>query len=247
MKYFTNQNRRPVRLALTAAAVLGIGAIQSHAQSVSFTFSDGTSDGWDAGGFSDTTALAVSSIGGQYYLVAPEGGFQVANVASGNTGLPSALNTAFNAAMNAALNNPSGYDFSYNWSVNTGEAGWQTGNSGSAATYLQLGVFVNTGKGYYEQDYGGNDANEVSLSGAQIATGGVYTGTVTLPFTVFTPTDSNAAIETYWRMGLIVNANGTGDAEFTDISITPVPEPATLTLCGLGLASGLMFLRRRKG
>ncbi|MGH7943207.1 MAG: PEP-CTERM sorting domain-containing protein [Limisphaerales bacterium] len=246
MKSFINQNGKLARLSLTAVGLcLGLGLIQAQAQSVDFTFSDGTSDGWDAGGFSDSTALAVENIGGQNYVVAPDGGFQVGNVASGNTGLPSGLNSAFNSAMNAALNNPSGYDFSYTWSVNTAEAGWQTGNSGGPATFLQLGIFVNTGTGYYEQDYGGNDTNEPQLNGTQMASGGIFSGTVTLPFTVFAP-DSNAATETDLRLGLIVNGNGSGDAEFTDISITAVPEPATLSLCGLGLASGLMFLRRRR-
>jgi hypothetical protein len=245
MKSFINQRKNLTCIALTAAAVLGMGAIQAQAQSVTFNFSDATSDGWDAGGFSDATALSVENIGGQNYLVAPNGGFQVANVASGNTGLPSALNTSFNAAMNAALNNPSGYDFSYSWSVNTAEAGWATGNAGAAATYLQLGLFVNTGKGYYEQDYGGNDSNEPNLSGTQMASGSVLTGTVTLPFTVFSPADANAATESFWRLGLIENSNGTGDMEFTSISITPVPEPATLAMAGLGGLS-MLFLRRRK-
>jgi hypothetical protein len=246
MKTFINQSENLTFIALTAAALLGLGAIQAQAQSVTFNFSDNTSDGWDASGFSDTTSLAVQNIGGHNYVIAPDG-FQVANVASGNTGLPSALNTSFNAAMNAALNNPSGYDFSYTWSDNTAEAGWQTGNAGGPATFLQLGVFVNTGLGYYSQDYGGNDANEPQLSGAQMASDSVITGTVTLPFTVFTTTDANAATETYWRLGLIVNGNGTGDAEFSNISITPVatPEPASLTIAGLGGLS-MLFLRRRK-
>jgi hypothetical protein len=33
---------------------------------------------------------------------------------------------------------------------------------------------------------------------------------------------------------------------FTDISVTPVPEPTSIALCGLGLASSFAFLRRRK-
>jgi len=246
MKSFISQNRKSLGLSLTAIAMcLAFGMIQTQAQSVTFTFSDGTSDGWDAGGFSDTTALGVQNIGSQNYVVAPGGGFQVGNVASGNSGLPSALNTAFNAAMFAAINDPSGYDFSYSWSVNTAEAGWATGNSGGPATYLQLGLFVNTGTGYYSQDYGGNDSSEPQLNGTQMASGDVLTGTVTLPFTVFA-SDPSPATETYFRLGLIVNGNGTGDVEFTDISVSPVPEPATLTLCGLGLATGMLFLRRRK-
>jgi len=35
--------------------------------------------------------------------------------------------------------------------------------------------------------------------------------------------------------------------DYTDISISPVgvPEPASIALCGLGLAAGITFLRRR--
>jgi hypothetical protein len=247
MKTLINQRKTLTYTALTAAALLGLGAIQAQAQSVTFNFSDGTSDGFDAGGFGAGAPLAVQNISGVNYIVVPTGGFQVANEASGNAGITPALNTAFNAAMNAALLNPSGYQFSYTWSVNTGEAGWQTGNAGAAATFAQLGLYVNTGGGYYSQDYGGNDANEVNLSGAQIATAQTFTGTITLPFTVFGAADANAATETFWRLGLIVNDNGTGDAELTSISITPTatPEPASLALAGLGGLS-MLFLRRRK-
>jgi hypothetical protein len=243
MKTFINQRKNLTYTALTAAALLGIGAIQAQAQSVTFNFADAASDGWDQGGFSDTTPLAVQNIGGVNYIVAKEGGFQVANATSANAGIPA----TFAAAVNAALLNPSGYQFSYTWSVNTAEAGWATGNAGAPASFLQLGLFVNTGTGYYEQDYGGNDANEVNLSGTQMASGQTLTGTITLPFTVFTPTDANAATETFWRLGLIVNGNGTGDAEFTSISLTPTstPEPASLAVAGLGGLS-MLFLRRRK-
>lgn len=40
--------------------------------------------------------------------------------------------------------------------------------------------------------------------------------------------------------------NGTQQWYIDDIQVVAVPEPATLSLCGLGLASGLMFVRRRK-
>jgi hypothetical protein len=78
-----------------------------------------------------------------------------------------------------------------------------------------------------------------------LASGQVFQGTVTVNMGAIgfdIPTS-----DTYFRLGLIENGNGTGGGVYyTDISIAPVPEPATLSLCGLGLASGLVFLRRRK-
>jgi hypothetical protein len=78
-----------------------------------------------------------------------------------------------------------------------------------------------------------------------VASGGVFSGTVTVPFTAF-GTDANAATETYFRLGLILNGDGSGiKVDYTDISITPVPEPSTLALAGLGAMGGLMLFRRR--
>src|SRR5215469_5752976 len=113
MKTFTNQNR--IFAALAAVVVAGFGALQVQAQSVTYTFSDGTSDGWANAGFSGSPASSVSSIGGQNYIFVPFTGFQSANDASDSSG-----NLAgFNAAMSAAINNPAGYDISYTYYINT--------------------------------------------------------------------------------------------------------------------------------
>ncbi|HSY43649.1 MAG TPA: PEP-CTERM sorting domain-containing protein [Candidatus Acidoferrum sp.] len=228
MSIFINQRKPIVGMALTAAAVLGLGAIHAQAQSITYNFSDGLNDGWFNGGFNDTTAATVQNIGGQNYIYFAVGGFQVGNVTGGS---------ALNAAMGAAWANPSGYDLSYTYSVNTAAL--------TGATYLQLGAFANPGSGYYTQDYGGNDANEPQLNGTQLASGSVITGTVTVPFTVFDPA-GDTATETSFRLGLIENSNATaGGVDFTSITIAPVPEPATLALAGLGGLSAF-FLRRRK-
>jgi hypothetical protein len=234
MKTFINQIGNTTCLALTAAvALIGLGAIQAQGQSVTYTFSDNTSDGWSLGGFSSGTLPTVSNIGGANYIYIPIGGFQVANVASGYSG-----NLAgFNAAMSAAMNNPAGYDISYNYYINT--ATFSTNS-----TYLQVGTFVNTGSGYYAQDYG--SPNEVQLNGTQLASGQIFSGTVTINLAAVGYNDSSAASETFFRLGIIENSNGSGGVYFNDITIAPVPEPATLSLCGLGVASGLLFLRRRK-
>jgi hypothetical protein len=213
---------------LAAAVALVLGATQVHGQSVLYNFSDGTADGWANAGFSGSPAATVANIGGQNYISIPVGGFQVGNVTSVSSTIP-----GFTAAMEAAAANPSGYDISYNWYVNT--ATW-TGSP----TYLQIGTFVNTGSGYYAQDYG--SPNEVQLNGTQMASGQVFQGTVTINLAAVGYAMPPA--DTFFRLGLVENSNGTGAVDFTDISVAPVPEPASLALIGLGMA-GLIMIRRR--
>jgi hypothetical protein len=231
MKTFINQ-KTLICMALSATALLGLGAIQAQGQSVTYNFTDNTSDGWANAGFSGTPVATVQNIGGQNYIYLPLGGFQVGNDASDSAG-----NLAgFNAAMSAAINNPSAYDVSYNYYINTAAF--------TGATFLQLGIFVNTGKGYYLQDY--STPNQISFNGTQLASGGVFTGTVTENLGTMGVSDPNAAIESYFRLGFIENGNGTGvGVDYTDISVYSVPEPASLALAGLGGLS-MLVLRRRK-
>jgi hypothetical protein len=130
---------------------------------------------------------------------------------------------------------------SYKYSINTaGYTGVVSGQP-SGNSYLQVGSFVNGGSGYYEQDF---NTPEIQLSSVQLASGNTFTGTVSVPFTVYSPADT--AVETFLRLGLIENAdqsNGTYVVDFTDITIAPVPEPASL--CGLGAVGSLLLLRRR--
>jgi len=221
-------------LGLAAAVALVLGATQVQGQSVTFNFSDSTSDGWVNGGFSSSPASTVVPIGGNNYISEAIGGYQVANVNSGTvSGAPA---STFNAAFLAALENPAGYDLSYNYYINTT-------TFTTPGTYLQLASYVNTGSGYYGST-GTPSSYEPSLNGTQVASGSVFSGTVTVPFTAY-GTDASAATETYFRLGLILNGNGAGiNVDYTDISITPVPEPASLALIGLGMA-GLIMIRRR--
>ncbi|HKI68439.1 MAG TPA: PEP-CTERM sorting domain-containing protein, partial [Verrucomicrobiae bacterium] len=188
---------------------------------------------WANAGFSGTPAATVVTIGANNYVSLPLGGYQVGNVASDSTGTPA----GFNAAMFAALNNPAGYNLSYNWYVDTS-------TFTTPGTYLQLSSFVNAGSGYYAQTGTPSAAGEPQFDGTQVASGSVFSGTATVPFTAFS-TDASAATENYFRLGLIINGDGTGvTVKYTDISVSPVPEPTTFALAGLGAAALLIFRRR---
>jgi hypothetical protein len=142
--------------------------------------------------------------------------------------------------MFAATAAPSLYTLSYTYSINTAAF---TGVASNGSSYFQIGTYINAGSGYGEQDFP-NSGKEVQLSGAQLLSGSVFTGTVTIPFTAFSPPDSN--VETFWRLGIIENgdvSNGGYFADFTDITIAPVPEPASL--CGMGAIGSLLLMRRR--
>ena len=227
----TSSSKTKITSLAAAVALVGLGAIQTQGQSVVYNFPDTTGDGWTAGGFSAGAAPTITAIGGVNYMYVPLGGFQVANVASGY-----ALNNPnFTATMAAAAANPAGYDISYNYYVNTATF--------VGTTFFQFGTFVNTGSGYYAQDYG--SPNELQLNGTQTASGQIFTGTVTVNMAAVG--FNMPAADTFFRLGLVENGNGTGvGAYITDISVTPTPEPATLSLFGLGLAAGAAFLRRRK-
>jgi len=212
---------------LAAVVALVLGAIQAQGQSVLYNFADNTSDGWANSGFGGAPLATVVNIAGNNYINLPLGGFQVGNVAHGADGSP------FYNAMQAAAANPAGYDISYNYSINT--------SAFTGATFLQIGTFVNTGSGYYAQDFGA--VKEVELNGTQLASGSVFTGTVTINMAAVG--FAMPAADTFFRLGFIENGSGTGvSVSFTDISVSPVPEPASLALIGLGMA-GLIMIRRR--
>jgi hypothetical protein len=164
-----------------------------------------------------------------------DGGFQEA-------GRESQGSDAFLEAMNAATLNPSGYTISYDWYVDTSLS---PGNYGG---FLQLGTYINSGNDPfpYVQDFP-DSGKDVELDGTQLASGQVFSGTVTE-----TLTDKYGALDPAFlsmgsgRLGFIINGDGVdATVYFDNISISPVPEPSTFALFGL---AGLLvvFWRRRR-
>src|SRR4051812_46530233 len=150
--------------AIGCLLLLGSSA---RSQSVLYNFSDGTSQGWVQSGFGSSPPATVVPIGGQNYINVPLGGFQVANVSSGNPADP------LFTALVAAANNPSGYALSYDWYIDT--------STWSGATFFQVGSFVNTGSGAYVQHFPAT-GKEVELNGVQAASGQVFSGHVDVNF-----------------------------------------------------------------
>ena len=159
------------------------------------------------------------------------GGFQVA----GREG----ASDPFLALMNNAAANPGISTISYDWYIDTS----LSTNNG---TFLQLGTYFNSGSGAYSQDFPGS-GKDVELNGTQLASGSVFSGTVTETLSAkYGAIAAGHLGQTFQRLGLIMN--GTGGATplvyFDNITITAVPEPTSLSL--LALAAPLFWMVRRR-
>ena len=127
---------------------------------------------------------------------------------------------------------------SYDWYIDTSLSPGNYGN------FLQLGTYVNTGSGYYAQNFGA--VKEVELNGGQLASGSVFSGTVSQ--TLAAKGFNLPLAETFFRFGLISNGDGTqAKVYFDNITLAIVPEPASLAVAGLGLfgLAGVAIRRRR--
>jgi hypothetical protein len=218
------------RVAAVAALALG-AATYASAQSVTFDFEDGTDQGFGHKFADDASeTFPIDNIGGSNRMrVLRNGDFQEAEHATGNPASP------FFQAMLAASVDETLYEISYDYYIDTSNWG------ADAGTFLQLGTYVNTGTGYYAQDFPGT-GKDLELDSTQLASGQVFQGTVNETFAqkgFNLPTG-----ETFFRFGVIMNGDGAAQTvHFDNISIRPIPEPGALALLGLALPA--LALRRR--
>jgi len=210
-------------LALAALLFVASGAT---AQSVTFDFEGGTDQGFGTGFGNDASAtFPIVNIGGSNRMeVMDTAAFQQAGRETGNPSDGQYI------TMLAASADESLATISYDWYIDTGLP------QGNYGTFLQLGTYVNTGSGYYAQNFPGS-GKEVELNGTQLASGGVFSGTVSQ--TMAAKGFNIPLGETFFRLGLIINGDGTNSKVYFDnVKISIVPEPASLMLlsvAGLGL------------
>jgi hypothetical protein len=221
--------------ALAIAAIFAGGATLASAASFTFDFEDGTDQGFGTGFGNDASAsFPIVNIGGSNRMAVGLGGFQVAG--------REAVGDAAYAALNAAANDPSGYVISYDWYIDTSLS------PGNYGTFLQGGTYFNSGDGDYTQDFPGT-GKDFEVDGTQLASGGVFSGTVTETLTekygVLAP---GFGTSTFLRFGLILNGDGANTTVYFDnITIAPaIPEPTSLAIAALGATAIGATFRRRK-
>lgn len=216
-------------LCTAALAAMALCASVASAQTAVFDFQDNTDQGWGAGFGDDASeTFPIANIGGSLRMeVLRNGGFQEAGFATGNPASP------FFQVMAVGAVDEANVLVSYDWYVDTSTWGAGAGN------FLQLATFINTGSGYYAQDFGA--IKDVELNGTQLASGQIFSGTVS---ETLADKGFNMPLgETFYRFGLIINGDGAAQTvHYDNITFTVVPEPASLALALLGLP----MLRRRR-
>jgi len=225
----TNLMKRVFRFAILCALTLAAG--HAFGQSATFDFESGGDQGWGHKFADDASEIfPITFIGGSNRMtVLRNGDFQEAERVASNPA------DALYAALSAASTNEAGYRISYDWLVDTAP-----GNMGS---FLQIGTYVNTGSGYFAQDFPAT-GKDVELNGVQLGGGQVFSGTVNETFAA--KGFDLPAGETFFRLGLIINGDGTNaTVHFDNVRVEPVPEPAAIVLLGPA-AAAFGFARRRR-
>jgi hypothetical protein len=220
---------------LVGAAALGLLVANVSAQSVTYDFETLTDQGFGTGFGNDASAnYPIVNIGGSNRMeVLDTAAFQQAGRETGNPADGQYI------VMLAASANESLATLSYDWYVDTSLC------TGSCGNFLQLGTYVNTGNGYYAQDFPGA-GKDVELNGAQLASGSVFSGTVSE--TLAAKGFDLPLAQTFFRFGLISNGDGTqAKIHFDNITLSIIPEPASFALVGVGAIGMLGVVRRRRG
>jgi PEP-CTERM motif len=219
---------------LVAATALWLTAADASAQTVTYNFEDLTDQGFGTGFGNDASATyPIVNIGGSNRMeVLDTASFQQAGRETGN---PTDLQYIIMAlgAIDETL-----VTLSYDWYIDTSLSPGNYGN------FLQLGTYVNTGDGTYQQDFPA--IKDVELNGAQLASGQIFSGTVS---ETFAAKGFNIPLgNTFFRFGLISNGDGTqAKIYFDNIRLTAVPEPASFALVGMGAIGLVGFVTRRRG
>ncbi len=223
---------RRVTSLIATAALLFFCAIPASAQTAVFDFEDGTDQGF-GGGFGNDASISfpIVNIGGSLRMeVTDDASFQQAGRETSNPADP------WYVALAAAAANEAFATLSYDWYIDTSLA------PGTNGTFLQLGSYINSGSGYYAQNFPGS-GKEVELDGTQLSSGQVFSGTVSINFAAVGY--NIPAADTFFRPGVISNGDGTGVKIYYDnITLSVVPEPASLGLLSLATTALLMSRRR---
>jgi hypothetical protein len=223
---------------LVAATALWLTASDASAQTVTYNFENLTDQGF-GGGFGNDASVSfpIVNIGGSNRMeVLNTPTFQEAGRETGN---PADLQYIIMLAGSA---DESLVTLSYDWYVDTSLAPGQYG------TFLQLGTYVNTGSGYYAQDFPG-PGKDVELNGTQLASGGVFSGTVSETFAAKGFNIPTIPPETFFRFGFAVNGdqNGVGKVYLDNVTLSLVPEPASFALIGVAAIGLIGVASRRRG
>ena len=228
------------RISFAAISAVLLFALKANGTIVTYDFETGDDQGWghkfamaDVGGASEEFPI-VSISGSKQMAVLRNGDFQEAERLTSDPSDPQYL------AMDEASNAEADYLISYDWYVDTSLSPGNYGN------FLQLGTYVNTGSGYYAQDFP-DAGKDVELNGAQLASGGVFSGTISETFSE--KGFDLPSGQTFFRLGLIINGDGVdATVYFDNITIQPViPEPTSLAIFAIAIPAAAMRIRRRDG